>query len=199
MTPTETVKFVHRLADLFPTFRYEAGTPDAWHKAGLAFVTPADASAAAINLARRQTFISLADLIGEIRRIRDERISAEPIPDPGTADPQLYKERVRAAVTRLGDGYGLGTHRALNAAPRRQGPPPAAYLQARGRTAEDETARAHRCPWPPCQAHPGASCVNPLGRPTAPHHARLVAAGLATPDTPGTLHPQLGTLPEELQ
>lgn len=183
MTPTETVRFVNYLAKLFPTFKYEPETPTVWHGAGLAFVTPHDAKAAADALAVRQTFVSLADVVAEVRSIRDRRHDAEPLPDPGTGDDAVYRERIKASITRIGDGFGLG-RAALAAAPRRQGPPPATFIEARGRAPQAEAARAVTCPWPPCQARPSTSCVNGLGRPLPhPHHARLVAAGLVQPES----------------
>ena len=40
----------------------------------------------------------------EVRRIRDERIAAGPIPDPGTDDPAEYIRRLKASTKAIADG-----------------------------------------------------------------------------------------------
>ncbi|NRQ40867.1 hypothetical protein HII36_55045, partial [Nonomuraea sp. NN258] len=63
MTLTETVIYLKYLGSLFPTFQWQAETPAAWHNAGLCFVSPDHAKAAALALVRRSAFVALADLL----------------------------------------------------------------------------------------------------------------------------------------
>lgn len=172
MTPTETVNFLRYVANLFPTFQWDPANAiemaAAWHETGLARISPADAKAAAQAVARRQAWVALADLLAEAQRIRDERLAAEPIPDPGTGDPQLYRQRVVEAIERMADGLHVSTPRALPPGQRRQGPPPVEWRQARGHDDAEQDARTVECPW--CQAQPSQSCINPLGKPMRRSH-----------------------------
>lgn len=69
MTPTETVAYTRYVRALFPHQKIDEYTADAWHDAirGLTFQ---DATAAAVEIVKRQPFISPSEIIAEARRGR---------------------------------------------------------------------------------------------------------------------------------
>ena len=75
MTPVEAVKFVQFVSALWPQQRLEDETPDAWYAAGLKDVDARDAAEAATRLANHKVFISLAEILTEVKALRTERIS----------------------------------------------------------------------------------------------------------------------------
>ncbi|MEV0619551.1 hypothetical protein AB0I81_39975 [Nonomuraea sp. NPDC050404] len=180
MTPTETVTFLRALGLKFPTFQWEAGTASEWHKSGLAFVSPTDAEAAAQSLVRKQSFVALADVLAEVRRIRDQRGAGQLLPaPPNPDDTTAYRAELVANLRRRADGFHIDTPRALPAGQRRPGPPPAEFLRARGRNPAEELARSIQCPW--CQAMPHTSCTNAIQKPLPQsHQARHDAARALT-------------------
>lgn len=178
----DTVKLLDYIAHLFPTFQWEPESAPkiaaAWHETGLASVNLYDAKRAAQLIAQRKAFVSLADLLAEVARIRRERLDRQPVPDPGTGDPQLYRQRIQQAIARTADGLHVDTPRALAPGKRRQGPPPPEWLHARGLDPDEQAARAVDCPW--CQAEPHQSCVNPLGNTMRRSHDSRVQLGRQT-------------------
>lgn len=182
MTPTQAVAFVARVAQIWPRERLDQGTPDAWYAAGLKDVSSTDAAEALVNLAKTLSFISLAEILTEVRRIRQARIARRPIHDPPhelTDNERAYRDRIKEETRRIADGIAIG--KALEAGKGNQ--PSAEYNQIRGihRDPIRVAAKSVRCPWETCKADIGSTCVTATGRPLdrPAHDARLVAAGLA--------------------
>ncbi|MEV4096946.1 hypothetical protein [Streptosporangium saharense] len=181
MTPTEAVRFVRHVGRLWPQQRLEDGTPDAWYAAALKDITPTDAAEAADRLVKVNAFVSLAEIVSEVRRIREERIARHPVPaPPAVDDPQTYRAELQTRVRQLADGMQPPRRAAIGSGAQ----PGDEYSRARGADRDPLRVVANqvRCPWAPCQAAVGQSCVNAAGRrlPGAPaHEGRLVAAGLA--------------------
>ncbi|MFC4006564.1 hypothetical protein ACFOY2_04985 [Nonomuraea purpurea] len=180
MTPVEAVKFVQFVSALWPQQRLEDETPDAWYAAGLKDVEARDAAEAATRLANHKVFISLAELLSEVKALRTERISrsALPAPAPELADrPVDYQAALKDALAEMAQGFALPKQIMAKVEPSTE------YTEIRGADHDPARIAAIRvpCPWPPCKALPGAVCVNADGRRlSAPaHEARLKAAGLA--------------------
>jgi hypothetical protein len=171
VTPDETVVLARYVRALCPGQKFDEYTPDAWHDV-LADFALADARAAAAAVARKQPFVSPAEIISEIRKQRDERaadfqgpgLSAE-IPDADPDDVQAYLSALRGMRTRAADGLGM----------RRR--PVAALLAGVGHEIPSEVAAVKRpgplgkeCP--NCGAAIGRPCRTPGGAERAPHAAR---------------------------
>lgn len=182
MTPTQAVAFVNRVAEIWYREPLAPGTPDAWYAAGLKDVSPTDAAEVLVNLPKVLKFISLAEILTEVRRIRELRLARRPIHDPPhelTDDERAYRERIKAETRRIADGLAIG--RALEVGKGHQ--PSAEYNQVRGihRDPIRVASKRVRCPWETCKAPIGSTCTTANGRPLdrPAHDARLVAAGVA--------------------
>ena len=183
MTPTETVQFVAYLSSLFPSLRIDQGTPAAWYRAGLAFVSAEDARAAAESLAGQTSFVDLHQILEEVRRIRDRRIADRPVPTPATDPdrPAAWREELVHTLRSIADGRRTGL--ALTRG-RPAGPPPV-YWEITGRGGQMQAGRSVKCPWKPCGAEPGRACVDALGRPMRHSHpSRLEAEAAARGKAP---------------
>lgn len=180
MTPVEAVLFVKHVGRLWPQQRMEDGTPDAWFAAGLKDVDPDDAVMAANSLATSKVFISLAEILTEVKAIRSRRLERTPIPAPDAdCDPRDYQARFQQELKRIAGGREWP--RAIVSGGGVE--PNDEYVKARGDDPHRElrvAAMIAQCPR--CKAMPGDRCLNAANKPisTAPaHDARLVAAGLA--------------------
>lgn len=171
MTPDETVVLARYVRALCPGQKFDEYTPDAWHDV-LADFALSDARAAAAAVARRQPFVSPAEIIDEIRKIRDARadgyqgpgLSAE-IPDADPDDVQAYLSALRGMRTRAGDGLEMKKR------------PVAQLLAGVGRDVPGEAAAVKRpgplgVECPNCRAAIGRPCRTPGGKDRAPHSAR---------------------------
>lgn len=171
MNPSETVMLARYVKALCPQQKFDEYTPDAWHDV-LADFALADARAAAAAVARRQPFVSPAEIIDEIRKIRDERadgyqgpgLSAE-IPDADPDDVQAYLSALRGMRTRAADGLEMKRR------------PVAQLLAGVGRNIPDEFAAVRRpgplgIECPNCRAPIGRPCRTPGGKERAAHAAR---------------------------
>lgn len=171
MTPDEAVVLARYVRALCPQQKFDEYTPDAWHDV-LADFALADARAAAAAVARKQPFVSPAEIIAEIRQTRDNRASdiqgpglpAE-VPDADPDDVQAYLAALRGQRTRAADGQVM----------RRR--PVAELLAGVGREIPDEVATVRRpgplgIECPTCGAPIGRPCRMDSGRERAPHSAR---------------------------
>lgn len=183
MTPLEAVDFVELVIAGWPNTRTEDKTADIWYAAGLCDVSWEDGSNAVRNLLKTKNFISLAEIFGEVRRIRELRLAARPIPGPPpelTDDERAYKARLDADIKRIADATEI-PRRALPRPGHGAAPTPE-YDQQRGpyRAPHRVAAMRVRCPWDTCRAMPFEGCRNIGGRLLDhPHEGRLVEAGLA--------------------
>jgi hypothetical protein len=182
MTPTEAVMFVRQVGAVWPQQRMEDGTPDAWYAAGLKDVSHADAAEAITRLAKFKTFISLAEILTEVKRLREDRIAQHAVINPHgevADDPRGYREALGATITRIADG--LAVRKALTRGGGSQ--PSEEYNRSRGadRDPVRVASMAVPCPWPACKAAKGAACTDACGRrlKVPAHDGRLVKAGLA--------------------
>jgi hypothetical protein len=171
MSPDEVVILARYVRALCPGQKFDEYTPDAWHDV-LADFALADARSAAAAVARKQPFVSPAEIITEIRKQRDDRaadfqgpgLSAE-IPDADPDDVQAYLSALRGLRTRAADGLEMKRR------------PVAELLAGIGRTVPGEVAAVKRpgplgkeCP--KCGAAIGRPCRTPGGSERAPHGAR---------------------------
>jgi hypothetical protein len=171
VTPDETVVLARYVRALCPQQKFDEYTPDAWHDV-LADFALADARAAAAAVARRQPFVSPAEIIDEIRKIRDARadgyqgpgLSAD-IPDADPDDVQAYLSALRGLRTRAADGLEMKKR------------PIAQLLAGVGREVPGEVAAVKRpgplgVECPNCGAPIGRPCRTPSGKERGPHSAR---------------------------
>ncbi|WP_084965278.1 hypothetical protein [Thermoactinospora rubra] len=153
----------------------------AWAQA-LDDITLDEARAAVIQHYREsRDWIMPADVRTLVRRARELRLAARPIPEPApelAADPRAYQQALRAAIKDIADGHAVGQALAIG----RGAAPSSVYDQARGpyRAPHRQAAMRVPCPWDTCRAMPYEGCRTASGRLLdQPHEGRLVAAGLA--------------------
>lgn len=107
MTPQEAVELCALAAQCFPQQRMNEYTPDAWGLI-LADTRFIDAKDAVIKLARKSVFVSPAEIIAEVKKTRDDRISRHgeivPPADLDPDNPEEYRLWLRAARQAIGDG-----------------------------------------------------------------------------------------------
>lgn len=113
MTPDETVVLARYVRALCPQQKFDEFTPDAWHDV-LGSYPLAESRAAAAAVARKQPFVSPAEIIAEITRCRGENASdfqgpglAAEVPDADPDDVPAYLAALRAQRTRAADGMEL--------------------------------------------------------------------------------------------
>ncbi|SFY52098.1 zinc finger domain-containing protein [Streptomyces sp. F-1] len=179
MTPDETVVLARYVRALCPQQKFDEYTPDAWHD--VLGDLPLDAArTAAAAVARRQPFVSPAEIRGEYLTQRADTaadfqgpgLSAE-IPDADPDDVPAYLAAIRAQ-----------RHRAANGTQMRRRPV-AELLACATRTVPRELppeVAAIRRPGPlgitcpTCSAAIGHPCRTGNGRERAPHENRETAA-----------------------
>ncbi|MFB8393701.1 zinc finger domain-containing protein [Streptomyces yangpuensis] len=113
MNPVEAVTLTRYVKAICPQQKFDEFTSDAWGDV-LADVDANEARQAVIRLARRQPFISPAEIIAEIVDVRAENASdfqgpglpAE-VPDADPDDPRAYIAALRAQRFRAADGHEL--------------------------------------------------------------------------------------------
>lgn len=171
MTPDEVVVLARYVRALCPGQKFDEFTPDAWHDV-LADFGLADSRAAAAAVAKRQPFVSPAEIITEIRKHRDDRADgyqgpglSAAIPDADPDDVQAYLSALRGMRTRAGDGLEMKKR------------PVAQMLAGVGREIPDEQKPVRRpgplgIECPKCGAAIGRPCRMPGGKERAPHGAR---------------------------
>lgn len=171
MNEEETVVLARYVKALCPQQKFDEFTADAWHDV-LGDFSLIDARSAAAAVARRQPFVSPAEIIGEIKRLRGDRadsfqgpgLPAE-IPDADPDDVPAYLAALRAQRTRAADGMQLK--------PRKM----AELMPGVGRDVPPEIAEVKRpgplgIECPNCGAAIGRPCRTPGGHERAPHAAR---------------------------
>jgi hypothetical protein len=171
MTPDETVILARYVRALCPQQKFDEYTPDAWHDVLTDFAL-ADARAAAATVARKQPFVSPAEIVTQIRKQREDRaadyqgpgLSAD-IPDADPDDVPAYLSALRGLRTRAADGIEMKRR------------PIAELVAGIGRQVPAEVAAVKR-PGPigrecsKCRAAVGRPCRTPSGVERAPHAAR---------------------------
>ena len=106
MNREQTVVLTRLVKAACPQQAMDRYTPDAWHDL-LADYDFDDCRAAMKIIGQRQPFMAPAEIIAEVRRIRNERIARSVIPAPpaGLADdPRAYQRALQAATRQAGDG-----------------------------------------------------------------------------------------------
>lgn len=98
----QVVKFVAQAA---PAQKLNDGTAAVWH-AILGGIRFADAIEACGRIARRQAWIAPADIIAEVKVIKDDRVDRieMPVPNANPDDPKAYAAEYRAVRTAIRDG-----------------------------------------------------------------------------------------------
>lgn len=171
MSPEETVVLARYVRALCPQQKFDEYTPDAWHDV-LADFRLEDARAAAAAVARRQPFVSPAEIIAEITQIRSDRatdfqgpgLPAE-VPDADPDDVQAYLSALRGMRTRAADGLEMKKR------------PIAQLLAGVGREVPGDVAAVKRpgplgIECPNCNAPVGRPCRTPGGKERSAHSAR---------------------------
>lgn len=106
MTPTEAVKLVAFVTQISPAQKFDEYTADAWHTL-LEDTSFVDAFEAVKRIGRRQPFIAPADVIGEVRVIRRERLDHADATFRYLGDPDdvaEYQRQLAAHRAAIGDG-----------------------------------------------------------------------------------------------
>ncbi|MFB7162293.1 hypothetical protein [Streptomyces sp. NPDC056242] len=189
MTPQDAVMLARYVRALCPQQKFDEFTPDAWHDV-IGDHDLDEARAAAAAVARRQPFVSPAEINDEIRARRDERaadfqgpgLTAE-IPDADPDDVRAYLDALRNQRTRAATGQQL-----------QQRPMRELLASAASRlpsVSDDALAKVRRpgplgVACPQCHAAIGRSCKTPAledrpPRERGPHNARKTAAAGGTP------------------
>jgi hypothetical protein len=138
VTEEETLVLTRYVKACCPQQAFDRYTPDAWHGL-LDDLEFADCEAAVKAVAKRQPFVSPAEIRAEVRRIREDRLARTPLPAPACPDyPGRYREIIRANVQQIADGANL--NRAIAGTPL-PGDPPAEWQQARDAMAGPVTAK----------------------------------------------------------
>ncbi|WP_216588550.1 zinc finger domain-containing protein [Streptomyces brasiliscabiei] len=202
MTEEEAVQIAEYVQAACPAQKFGEYTPDVWGEI-LAPYAVDEARAAVIAVARRQPFVSPAEIVTEVKARRAERIELANIVvdgDPsqtGAESAAALREIIRAAGDGLTGPSSIG--RSLGTAERLALPPGADHGPYEGRaaaaraaigkmpagrdTSKDPRGRACR----KCGAAPGSSCTTGGRRRRDVHPIRLEdtrrsAAGLALAD-----------------
>lgn len=81
MNPEDILKLGRAVAAICPAQKWDEHSPAAWLEL-LGDLRYEDARQAVFNLGRQQPFIAPSDIIKEVKRIREERIKNNPLPDP---------------------------------------------------------------------------------------------------------------------
>ncbi|MFE0036797.1 hypothetical protein [Streptomyces sp. NPDC059015] len=205
MTEEEAIQIAEYVAAACPAQRFNEYTPDVWGEL-LAPYTVDEARSAAIAVARRQTFVSPAEIITEIRDRRAERIAAANLVYDGNPleTGAQFATSLRALLAAAADGHtppqsirtSLGTTErpALPAGTPTTGRA-AAVLAAVGQAVprtRDGVVNPRAVACRRCSALPGTSCTTNGKRRADAHPARLddarrIAAGLPPVDPDAAL------------
>lgn len=177
-----------------PQQTFDDLTPLVWYDL-LRDLSLDDCRTAVVAVSKRKPFVAPAEIIAEVKSIREERIRRKPIPAP-SPEPGQYLKSLRASIKSLADGFDI--RRAL---PAGGCEPNEEYRQTRTEVDPDHRVRKAvtdaPCPWHACNAAAGNPCVDPVtAKPllnTPAHHSRLVAANLVQPDRP--VDPEANVVP----
>lgn len=104
MNHSDAVRICRWVAAALPQQRMDAATPDVWAElfADLRYV---DAQEAVVRLAKRQTWVSAADIVSEVKVIRNRRLAENPIIEiPSHLRGREYVEWMRERTRRVMDG-----------------------------------------------------------------------------------------------
>lgn len=191
MTPNETVVLARYVRALCPQQKFDEYTPDAWHDVLGDYPLEA-ARRAAATVAKRQPFISPAEIIEVIERHRAENASdfqgpglpAE-VPDADPDDPVAYIAALRAQRFRAADGHELKSRpmKALLAGITGEIPKPISNQLSAVRRPGPLGIICPRCKAArgrPCKK-PGSSERYPLGEPMKEPHPIRVALATGQP------------------
>jgi hypothetical protein len=194
MNPIEAVTLTRYVKAICPQQKFDEFTSDAWADV-LVDIDADEARAAVVRLARRQPFISPAEIIAEIVDVRAEAASdfqgpglpAE-VPDADPDDPAAYIAALRQQRYRAADGLELKPRpmKALLAGITGEIPKPIPNQLSAVRRPGPLGIACPRCKAArgrPCKK-PGASERYPMGEPMRePHPIRIaLATGQPLPD-----------------
>ena len=107
MTPQEAVALCRFTAACCPSQKFDEYTPDAWGLL-LEAVRFDDAKDAVVTVARKQPWVSPAEIIREVKKLRAKRIDEYgPIIPPAGLDPIETVAWIKQATRTVGDGHPL--------------------------------------------------------------------------------------------
>ncbi|WP_267244391.1 hypothetical protein [Streptomyces sp. PR69] len=208
MTEEEAVQIAEYVAAACPAQKFGEYTPDVWGEI-LAPYSINEARAAVIAVARRQPFVSPAEIVTEIRDRRAERIAAANLVYDGDPDEtgldSARNLRALTAAAASGQRPPQTIRASLGTADRPALPPgsrpsgrAAAVLDAIGQALphrRDGVTNVLAIPCRRCHAQPGRTCITNGRRRRDVHPARLddarrAAAGLPPIDPDDDLREQ---------
>lgn len=121
MDKAQAVTLTRLVKAMCPAQQIDEYTPDAWYEGALKAMDYDDAKAAVLTLSSQLRFIALADIAGEVKRVRRARftdgyqahLGASADPD----DPAAFLEAVKSDVKAIGDGVPVEEIEAGSARP----------------------------------------------------------------------------------
>jgi hypothetical protein len=102
---TETAKLCAAIAQSAPAQKFDDDTPAFWAVL-LEDVRYEDAREAVVRLLKRQPFVAPADIVAEVKVIRDDRLDRTelPVPNVDPDDPRAHLDEIRALRSAIADG-----------------------------------------------------------------------------------------------
>jgi hypothetical protein len=182
VTEEEVVVLARYVRALCPQQKFDEYTPDAWHDV-LGDYELLDCRRAAAQVAKRQPFVSPAEIIAmiESRRTSNARDIQGPgqpaeIPDADPDNVAAYIAAIRSQRTRAADGMELKPRNI------------SALLSGVGHEvpADDKPRGPLGVPCPHCQATPLHACRSSSGRRLALFHPSRIESGHGRPVVSGT-------------
>lgn len=183
MTEDEVVLITRYVRAVCPQQRLDEFTSDAWYDFLYPFTVDETRAAIQAHVTKGNAFISIGEIVAQIRKVRADRISrhTEALPPAGDHDDASYKAALLAERKAIADGHLTPT-----AVPELSPGHTTAPYEGRGRALLRSVGReAHsRRPeftatCPRCQATPGRPCTDGHGRRRRDAHPSRIDASRA--------------------
>lgn len=117
LSESEAVALCRYAKAMWPHMAVDEFTPDAWGEV-LAEFRAEDCKQAILNLAKRENFVSVGAIYGEVKRIRCKRAELAELPEPPTGLSRAeYLEWNRKVLRDAGDGILPTARPAIQRAP----------------------------------------------------------------------------------
>ncbi len=137
MTPREMVVLARYVKACCPHQPIDEYTPDAWFEI-IGDLDFNDCRQAVKAIVSRQPFCAPAEIKTEVKRVREDRVKAQPLPAP-PSEPGPYVDQLRTSIKQVADGFrpppAIGSGR--------RGGPNAEFIAARQQSGQ-QTRRPNR-------------------------------------------------------
>lgn len=188
MTPEEVVLLAGYVHALCPAQKFDAYTPDAWADVfdDVPQYTLADCREGAARVAARQPFVAPAEIIAEVRKIREQRLTDfQYEPRPGETGEESAARR-REQVVACASGVRPPVLAVAGARPRPELQAALGGIGAMPSAGERQPAERlgpgkYSKPCPKCDALIGRPCRTPGGKLRHSVHAERKGGGEAAP------------------